>query len=226
MGRICAACSFGAVTVTAARGQFLGTDDPDTILLRLIDGVLVQDLPKNPSPRVLSFAQHTIPINLPRMEAFRQRGGKEVELTLPELVREGADRARTIASRAPSIAATQRRIIQVVIMGFLPLLAVALAVPPKRSSSAIGVFLGILLLVGYHKSSEYTERVGSAGQIDPFWGQWLPFIAFAGLCVWLYGILAYKAAGAPIGGLERGASAIGKAVGALFARRSLQAEAA
>ena len=216
----------GAVTVTAARGQFLGTDDPDTILLRLIDGVLVQDLPKNPSPRVLSFAQHTIPINLPRMEAFRQRGGKEVELTLPELVREGADRARTIASRAPSIAATQRRIIQVVIMGFLPLLAVALAVPPKRSSSAIGVFLGILLLVGYHKSSEYTERVGSAGQIDPFWGQWLPFIAFAGLCVWLYGILAYKAAGAPIGGLERGASAIGKAVGALFARRSLLAEAA
>ncbi len=216
----------GAVTVTAARGQFLGTNDPDTILLRLNDGVLVQDVPKYATPRVLSFAQHTIPIDLPRMEGFRRRGGKEIERTLPELVRVDADPQLSKAERAPSIASTQRRIIQVVIMAFLPLLAVALAVPPKRSSSAVGVFIGILVLVGYHKSSEYTERVGSAGQIDPFWGQWLPFLVFAGLCVWLYAILAYKAAGAPIGGLERGGAALSKAVAALFTRREPRTEPA
>ncbi len=208
----------GAVTVTAARGQFLGTDDPDTILLRLTNGVLVQDAPGFAVPRVLSFATHMIPIDLPRMEGFRKRGGKEVERTLPELVRVNADQARPLAERAPSIASTQRRLIQVVIMAFLPLLGVALAVPPKRSTSAIGVFLGILLLVGYHKSSEYTERVGAAGQIDPFWGQWLPFIGFAALCCWLYAILAYKAAGAPIGGLERSGTALTKMVRKLFTR--------
>jgi len=212
--------SHGAVTVTAARGQFLGTDNPDTILLRLTNGVLVQDAPGFSVPRVLSFAQHMIPIDLPRMETFRQRGGKEVEKTLPELVRISQDPRQSIAARSPSIASTQRRIIQVVIMAFLPLLAVALAVPPKRSTSALGVFLAILLLVGYHKSSEYTERVGAAGQLDPFWGQWIPFALFAGLCVWLYGILAYKAAGAPIGGLERGGAVVTKALTALFTRRA------
>ncbi len=208
----------GAVTVTAARGQFLGTDDPDTILLRLRDGVLVQDQPGFTAPRVLTFQQHSIPINLPRMEGFRRRGGKEIELTLPELVRVSGDTSRPAADRAPSIASAQRRIIQVVIMAFLPLLAVALAVPPKRSTSALGVFLGILLLVGYHKSSEYTERVGAAGQIDPVWGQWLPFVAFASLCLWLFYILAFKPAGAPIGGFERATAAITKALVKLFTR--------
>jgi len=216
----------GAVTVTAARGQFLGTDDPDTILLRLTNGVLVQDAPGFSVPRVLTFARHTIPIDLPRMEGFRQRGGKEVEKTLPELVRVAGDPRQSLAARAPSIASTQRRIIQVIVMAFLPLLAVALAVPPKRSTSAIGVFLGILMLVGYHKSSEYTERVGAAGQLDPFWGQWLPFIVFAALCCWLYGILAYKAAGAPIGGLERAGAALTKGVAALFRRREPATEPA
>ena len=216
----------GAVTVTAARGQFLGTDDPDTILLRLGDGVLVQDQPGFAAPRVLTFAQHTIPINLPRMESFRQRGGKEAELTLPELVRVGGDSTRSRDVRAPSIASAQRRIIQVVIMAFLPLLALALAVPPKRSTSALGVFLGILLLVGYHKSSEYTERVGGAGQIDPVWGQWLPFVGFAALCCWLFYILAYKPAGAPIGGLERAATSVGKAVTTLLTRPEPRTEGA
>ena len=216
----------GAITVTAARGQFLGTDDPDVILLRLGDGVLVQDAPGFAVPRVLTFARHTIPIDLPRMEGFRRRGGKEAELTLPELVRVGGDRERAKAARVPSIASTQRRIIQVVIMAFLPLLAVALAVPPKRSSSALGVFLGIVLMVGYHKSSEYTERVGSAGQLDPVWGQWLPFIAFASLCVWLYAILAYKAAGAPIGGIERAAAGLQKTIARLLTKRVPQADPA
>ena len=39
------------------------------------------------------------------------------------------------------------------------------------------------------------------------------------LCVWLYAVLAYKPGGQPIGALERGFGAIGKAFGKLFARR-------
>lgn len=209
----------GAVTVTAARGRFLGTDDPDVILLNLGQGVLVQEAPGYSRPRVLSFAGHTIPIDLPRMGEFRKRGDKELEKTLPELVQIGSDGELPLATRVGSLASTQRRLIQVVIMGVLPLLAVALAVPPKRSTSAVGVFLGIVLLVGFHKVTEYTERVGQAGRMDPVWGQWIPFAVFTVVSVWMYAVLAYKPGGQPIGAFERVARGVGGAFGKLFAKR-------
>ena len=45
-------------------------------------------------------------------------------------------------------------------MLLLPLLAIALAIPPKRSTSALGVFLSIVMVVTYHKINEYAESVG------------------------------------------------------------------
>ena len=205
-------------TITAARGRFLATDNPDVILLALEDGVLVQDAPGLAAPRVLRFTAHSLPIDLPAMTAFRARGERELELTLPELVRVGGDAAMPEATRNQSVATTQRRLIQVAVMAVLPLLAVALAVPPKRSASALGILVAIVLLVGYHKLSEWTERVGGAGRIDPFWGQWLPFLLFCALCVRLFWVLAMKPGGQPIGGLERFAQRIGRAVARL--RRS------
>jgi lipopolysaccharide export system permease protein len=49
-------------------------------------------------------------------------------------------------------------------MLLLPFLAMALAVPPKRSSSALGVFLSIVMVVAYHKINEYAESMGSLGR--------------------------------------------------------------
>ena len=47
------------VAATAERGTFLATDDPDTILLRLTNGRLVQDAPNFSTPRVLCFDRRT-----------------------------------------------------------------------------------------------------------------------------------------------------------------------
>ena len=88
-------------------------------------------------------------------------------------------------------------------MFLLPFLAVALAVPPKRSTSALGVFLSIGLLVTYHKLTEYGERMGSIGRVDPVLAQWVPFTLFAALCLWMYYVLAYRPGGQPIGALDR-----------------------
>ena len=63
------------VSVTAKNGQFLATDDPDTIILRLTDGVLVHDAPNYEKPRIVSFSNHDLPIDLPNIESFRSRGG-------------------------------------------------------------------------------------------------------------------------------------------------------
>ena len=73
-----------------------------------------------------------------------------------------------------------------------------------RTTSAIGVFLSIVILVTYHKISEYGERMGAIGRVDPMLAQWIPFALFTALCLWFYHVLAHRPGGQPIGGLERG----------------------
>ena len=206
------------VAATADHGTFLATDDPDVILLRLNKGTLVHNADATSVPRVLSFDQHDLPVNLPAMGAFRARGNAKLELTLPELVRTSRDPATPPADRLQATATLHRRLIECVVMFVLPFLGVAMAVPPKRSTSALGVFLSVILLVSYHKVSEYGERMGALGRVDPVLAQWLPFALFAALSLWLYYVLAYKPGGQPIGALERIFAKLGGALGKLFRR--------
>lgn len=206
------------LSVTAKTGTFLATDDPDVIILRLRDGVLVHNAPRYKTPRVLSFTAHDLPIDLPKFEEFRSRGNKDRELTIPELVRVGGNDKLPKALRNETRANLHFRLVEVAMMLLLPLLAVALAVPPKRSSSALGVFLSIVMVVTYHKINEYAEGMGALGRIEPILALWLPFLMFAALIVWLYWTLAHKPGGQPIGALERGFAKIGQGVLALIER--------
>jgi lipopolysaccharide export system permease protein len=201
-----------SLAVTAERGTFLATDDPDTILLRLANGVLVNNAPGFKTPRILSFTAHDLPIDLPKIEAFRTRGNKDKELTIPELVRVGADARLPKMLRNESMANFHFRLVEVATMLLLPLLAVALAVPPKRSTSALGVFLSLIILVTYHKVNEYAESMGALGKFQPILALWAPFLAFAALILWMYHVLAHKPGGQPIGALERGAGKIAQGV--------------
>ena len=191
------------VSVSAARGQFLLTDDPDVIILRLKDGTLVHEADGAPTPRVLTFTQYDLPIDLPAMERFRLRGVEELERTLPELWQIMRSPDSSQAERTGAAATFHRRMVQWVVMFVLPLLAVALAVPAKRSTSATGVFLSVIILVTYHKISEYGERMSGLGRIDPALAQWAAFALFSALCGWFYYVLAYRPGGEPIGGLDR-----------------------
>ena len=191
-----------SLAVTAAGGQFMATDDPNTIILRLTNGVLVHNAPGFVTPRVLNFQSHDLPIDLPRMENFRQRGGRDGELTIPELAVMG-HKAPDPQLRNESRAEFHFRMVEVATMLLLPLLAVALAVPPKRSTSALGVFLSIVMIVAYHKVNEYASALGSLGKVDPLIALWVPFFLFAGLVWWMYRTLAHVPGGQPIGALER-----------------------
>jgi len=200
-----------SLAVTAQHGTFLATDDPDTIILRLANGVLVHDAPGYKTPRVLSFTGHDLPIDLPKIATFRQRGDKDLELTIPELVRIGKDKNQPAMLRLESRANFHFRMVEVATMLLLPLLAVALAVPPKRSTSALGVFLSIVMVVTYHKVNEYAEALGALGRVDPVIALWTPFALFALLIWWMYRTLAHVPGGQPIGALEIGASKLGGA---------------
>ncbi|MCW3835858.1 LptF/LptG family permease [Sphingomonas canadensis] len=193
----------GSYAVSAQHGTFLRTDNPDEIIFRLTNGTLVQHAKTSPVPRVLTFTSHDLPIPLPKYESFRNRGGRNLELTLPELAQIGGDPAAKPQQRDTSRAALHYRLVEVVSMFLLPLLAVALAIPPKRSTSALGVFLSIVMIVTYHKINEYGEGLGSLGRIDPILALWGPFAIFTGLVLWMYYTVAYVPGGQPIGALER-----------------------
>ena len=207
-----------SLAVTAEKGMFLSTDDPDTIILRLNNGTLTHDAPDYRVPRILSFSAHDLPIDLPKFGAFRGRQADR-ELTLPELVQVGSDTKSTRALKSESWSQLNFRLVQVAMMLFLPLLAVALAVPPKRSTSALGVFLSIVMVVTYYKISEYAQGMAALGSINPFFGLWGPFLIFAGLIVWMFRTLAYVPGGQPIGGLDRWAGKLVKRIRGLFGFR-------
>ncbi|MFK3888662.1 LPS export ABC transporter permease LptF [Sphingomonas sp. NPDC079357] len=191
------------VGVTAESGQFLATDDPNVIIFRLTNGTLIHNRPDFRTPRTLTFTSHDLPINLPRFESFRTRGGKDLEYTLPELARLGHATTRSEEQRDGSRAEFHFRLVEVASMFLLPLLAVALGVPPKRSTSALGVFLSIVMVVTYHKINQYAASLGERGTVDPAIALWVPFVVFAVVILWMYHTIANVPGGQPIGALER-----------------------
>lgn len=207
------------ISASARHGQFLATADPDTIVLRLTDGMLVHDGPNFATPRILTFSQHDLPIDLPKIESFRRRGGADRELTIPELARVGSDAATPLATRLETRANFHFRLVEVAAMLVLPLLAIALAIPPKRSTSSLGVFLAIIILVTQHKVNEYAEGFGALGGIDPLIALWVPFTLFVGLTLWMFYTIAYVPGGQPIGALERSFAKLGSWIGALWKKR-------
>jgi lipopolysaccharide export system permease protein len=190
----------GDIVITAARGTFLRTDDPDVILFRLSDGMIIQSDPALASPRQLSFKVHDLPIDLPIISAFRKRGGAEQELTIFELVRASNGGVTDAALQRKAEANFWRRMIEISVLFLLPPLGVAFAVPPKRNTSAIGVFASVVLLVSYHKISESLEKTsGLQESVSPFLAQFGPFLLFGLFNFAMFAILAFRVGGQPLG---------------------------
>ncbi|HXG99266.1 MAG TPA: LPS export ABC transporter permease LptF [Sphingomicrobium sp.] len=208
------------VAASAERGEFLSTDDPDTIIFRLKKGRLIQDSPKFTTPRTLSFDSYDLPVNLPSIDPFRRRGNERDELTFVEIGRRAyGSSAANVTQNREARANFHFRLVEVIMMLMLPLLAVALAVPPKRSSSALGIFIAIVMVVTYHKINQYAESAGAQGRLLPEFALWLPFLLFVALIGWMYHVIAHRPGGQPIGALEASFAKLGKTFGRLLGRR-------
>jgi lipopolysaccharide export system permease protein len=207
------------LSISAREGRFLANrENRNTIILRLTDGTIVQDMPGQ-TPRVLSFSQHDLPIDLPAIERFRERGDENREYLLPELLQLGWSDESSAAERAGGQAAFSYRMVEVLMMLMLPLLAVALAIPPKRSTSALGVFVSIVMVVAYHKVNQYGQSVAELGRVDPLLALWGPFALFAALIAWMYFRVAFVPGGQAIGALESFYAKLAKRLAVLLRRR-------
>jgi lipopolysaccharide export system permease protein len=209
------------LSISAREGSFLALrNNPDTIILRLSQGQIIQDMPGD-EPRVLSFTRHDLPIDLPAIQKFRGRGGnaEQREYLLPELLRIGWNKNLSKAERASSQADFNFRMVEVMMMLLLPLLSVALAIPPKRSTSSLGLFVSIVLVVAYHKVNQYASDVASLGRINPILGLWGPFLLMALLIGWMYYRVAYVPGGQPLGWLEKASDTVVKKLKSLLRRQ-------
>lgn len=202
------------VAATAKSGRFLATDDPNVINFRLENVRLIQDSPQFTTPRTLTSGSYDLPIALPAISQFRGRGGGQAnELNLVELFERGYGNApASPADRLEAQALMNYRLVEVLMMLMLPFLAIALAVPPKRSSSSLGIFISIVIVVAYHKVNQYAESSAAHGRVDAILGLWIPLVVLASVIMWMYYVLAYKPGGQPIGALERYAGKAGKAL--------------
>ena len=211
------------IAATAEEGRFFATDDPDTIIFRLRKGRLVQEAPNFQTPRTLAFDSYDLPISLPAVDRFRQRGEQE-ELFLNELTaRAYGGAARDQQDQLAARANLHFRVVEVVMMLMLPMLAVSLAVPPKRSNSSLGIFLSIVIVVTYHKINQYAEQMGAQGRILPEVALWVPFAIFTVMIFWMYHVLAHRPGGQPIGTLERSFTKLWRTIRNLLPRQEMRA---
>ena len=207
------------LSISAREGTFLAApDNRNTIILRLLDGTIVQTQPGK-QPRVLSFSQHDLPVDLPAIEKFRKRGNEAREYIIPELLKLGWSSQAPKAARVGNQANFNYRMVEVVMMLLLPLLAVSLAIPPKRSTSALGVFVSIVLVVAYHKVNEYGQDIAELGRVNPYLALWGPFVVFSALIVWMFYRVAFVPGGQAIGALESAYAKLGKQLKRLWQRR-------
>lgn len=209
----------GDLAISAAEGRFLRLEENrNTIILRLRDGQIIQDIP-GASPRVLNFTTNDLPIDLPALERFRKRGGDELEYVLPQMLKLGWNPDTDKQTRTEIQANFSYRLVEVVMMIFLPLLALALAIPPKRSTSALGVFVAVVMVVAYHKVNEWGWGIAALGRTDALIALWLPCAIFAALISWMYYRTAYVPGAQAIDGLEAVVAKLVKWIKSKFKRR-------
>ena len=187
----------GSITVSAERGGFYATDDSQTIILRLKGGMLVDLNESQNKPRVLTFDEQDLTIRLPASEAFRNRGGEERELTLPELAFQRFDPTLSNETRSAYTAQFHWRIANSFSFLVLPMLAVAMGISNKRTGTGSGLVVGISLLIVYNELMEAMEGAVTRGT-SPYVSIWALYAGFGLISFAFFYVVAFRVGGDPL----------------------------
>ncbi|MDG1858296.1 MAG: LPS export ABC transporter permease LptF [Emcibacteraceae bacterium] len=202
-------------SVSAKRGNFFASPDQKYIILRLYDGSLIDFDASQDRPRILNFDMHDLPLEVPMFEQFRNRGDDAAEMTIFELwdQRNNGDIAIT--------ATIHSRLVRALSILIVPFLALPLGLVAKRSGRALGISVGVFLLLLYHKVLEFGLDFAVEGILDPIVSIWLPSLIFTLITARLYYIGAYKVGGTPLKTLELIADIMTESITKLFKRLKL-----
>ncbi|MBB4211433.1 lipopolysaccharide export system permease protein [Rhodothalassium salexigens DSM 2132] len=220
----------GRVVVTAERGEFLATADENVILLRLYQGRLLNLTDVNGTPSLLRFERQDRPIALPPIEAFRPRGSREEEATLPELWRltgygapgdpdgPGGDAVATGPDSAAARAEWHWRLLSTLNFLPLPLLAFGLGVIDKRRDSGAGALLGLVTVIVYHEVMEAGRAIVASGVAAPWLAMWPIYAALWAFALWAFHVTGDRPGAPALTPLETAGQRLGALLGRLARR--------
>lgn len=183
-------------SVTAKKGSFFTSPDQKYIILRLFDGTLVDFDTSQNRPRILNFDMHDLPLEVPMFEQFRNRGDDAAEMTFYELWENRGNGDTSI------VATLHSRIVRALSILIVPFLAVPLGLVAKRSGRALGISVGVFLLLLYHKVIEFGLDFAADGGFSPWLTIWFPTAVFILITGRLYYVGAYQVGGTPLKALE------------------------
>ena len=199
-------------SVSAKKGSFFASPDQKYIILRLFDGSLIDFDASQDRPRILNFDMHDLPLEVPMFEQFRSRGDEANEMTYVELWDRRNEGNTAITATLHSRAARALSIL------IVPFLAVPLGLVAKRSGRALGISVGVFILLLYHKVLEFGLDFAAEGSLDPLLSIWFPTAIFMGVTARLYYVGAYQVGGVPLRNLELVSEVITEAVVKIFKR--------
>ncbi len=174
----------GETVVTATEGRLGLSRDQKTTELRLTGGMILADSGAH-AARLLRFANFSDREAIDANETLRPRGGNEEELTLPELLSEGARPDALIPKRVLQ-AELYARLARSFAIPLLPLLALPLAMAAKRGRRAPGMIIGAIILVMFHHGITLAKGFAEQGLLDPAVAMGGLFGILATVALWLF----------------------------------------
>lgn len=187
----------GKITVTAETGGFFATEDQQIIILRLVNGMLVDLNESQNKPRILTFDQQDLTIKLPTSDEFRARGGEERELTLWELAERAGDFSIQEEKRLAIKGQYHWRLMHSLTFLIIPFLAVPMGITNKRTGTSTGIVVGLTLMIVYNELMEVMENL-VAGGVSPWVSVWVLYLGFAIISGMFFAVSAFRVGGDPL----------------------------
>lgn len=128
-------------------------------------------------PSLLKASQYPLQIALKDISSMSPRGENERELSLGELLDGGARGVMSLAEPPVMQAELHGRIVQALSVPVLIFLAVPLGLLGRgRTGQAIGIVIGLVILVLYEKMLGFSEAFAASGQVSVYASIWLSFL--------------------------------------------------
>lgn len=147
----------------------------------LYDGRITHLQPATGDTRTLAFESYTLRDALPVPPTFRVRGINERERTIFEQVGRMMNPGMARPQQNEAAAGVVRRLTQVAVLFFIPLLAVAAAKAPLRGRREWRGLCALSLFIVYNEVSLYGERLGLDGLWLSIPVQLAAFVGFGGV---------------------------------------------
>lgn len=183
-------------SISAKKGNFFISPDKRFMILRLYEGTLIDLDITQSRPSIVNFDLHDLPLAVPNFARFRDRGEEAMEMTIIELWQARSSDDPAIVAMIHSRTARALSIL------IVPFLAIPLGLVAKRSGRALGITVGVVILLIYHKILEFGLGFSATGNVSPWLVIWLPTLLFILLTARLYYIGAFKVGGMPLRRIE------------------------